>query len=214
MKKKSIPEFVFLISLFIVLYKLGKFYPYRNPYETTKSNNKLDSIRGLNVKIYEDDDLVKWEALLQLWDKEMDRFWTRSNIFLVVNGALLVAVTSFTSLSIIGAAVSLFGMIFISIWIKVNRIGKYYVDRWKYFLQEIEIEWDKKIVGNLDKMTRESAYASRYRSTTRYMLITLRIMFFLWLVIFVQFIIQFINENSILLCQIINGIMDWISIIK
>lgn len=165
----------------------------------------VDSDRKLAVQLHENEELIKWQSLLQIWDNEADRFWTRNNIFLVVNGALLIAVTSFSKEPFIAAAISVFGMIFVVLWTRVNRIGKFYVDRWRMLLEELEKPWEHLLVSKISQLAKQHRVASKHRSSTTYMRRALWLMFFLWLTIFLNEAYLSIINNPEPFCSF----MEW-----
>ena len=98
-------------------------------------NNSTDKLDPLYLEI--------WKAALEAWDKEADRFWTRNNVFLMLCTALIAILIAVNLEVIIRLAVSVLAMLFSYIWLKVNRRGKYYLDRWKKVIIPIE----KKFLG-------------------------------------------------------------------
>ncbi|MFC1486025.1 hypothetical protein ACFL55_03255 [Candidatus Latescibacterota bacterium] len=158
---------------------------------------------ALQMREYGNDILEKWKALLDIWDREADRFWARSNIFLIVNGALLVAVTSFSESHFVGFAISLFGVLFVRIWIKVNTIGKYYLDRWKVLMIRLEDKWDDKIIGELSQIALDDPRATRFKSSTTYMLYALYLIMALWILILLYEGYQLIAQNMETILRVI-----------
>lgn len=164
----------------------------------------------MTIEVVENEALIKWQSVMEIWDREADRFWTRSNIFLIVNGALLLAVTSFASQPMLGVIVSVFGLLFVRIWMYVNRIGKYYVDRWRMLLEQLEEPWEHKLVGQLDELEEQSEVASRLHASTTYMYYALRLMFFLWLGLCMYELYLLITGNLAYLQRFMNWVIGHI----
>lgn len=117
-----------------------------------------------------DRNVEKWKATTKLWDAEADRFWSRNNIFLIVNSALLVVISSFVEKSIIWMCISVFGLLFSTFWFKVNVMGKYYLDRWKPILAKLEKDDEINIFGHeLPEARRTFTAPQQYKSSSTYM---------------------------------------------
>lgn len=73
-----------------------------------------------------------------IWDKEADRFWVRSNLMFLANGALLSVAGALQQplpIRIITVAVGLF---LAWSWLLINNKGGYYVSRWRPVIEDIE----------------------------------------------------------------------------
>ena len=81
---------------------------------------------------------IIYQTILDAHDDESDRFWTRNNIFLLINSGLLVTATSAIETPQLKIIVSIFGIYFSLIWVQVNKKGAYYVHRWRPVIEEFE----------------------------------------------------------------------------
>ena len=95
------------------------------------SKNKIEKIPN---EYY----LKKWEISMQMWDDEADRFWSRNNIFILLNGGFIALITVFSPEAFIKCVISVLGITFAYIWIRVNERGVFYLDRWKPVIEELE----------------------------------------------------------------------------
>lgn len=75
---------------------------------------------------------------IAIWDREADRFWVRSNLMLLVNGALLGVVTGAQTPSALKLFLCAFGVYFSIHWLLVNGKGAYYVGRWRPAIEKYE----------------------------------------------------------------------------
>ncbi len=80
-----------------------------------------------------------YTAVLSLWNSECDRFWTRSNIFLIVNGALLTAFAAFSSDIFARGTLATVGLYTSIIWLLLNKKSAHYVSRWRPVLEALEL---------------------------------------------------------------------------
>ena len=141
----------------------------QNNKEKKKSQKLLVSSHTVDLYL-ENIRIEKWKTLAQIWDKEADRFWTRNNIFLIVNSALLIVVSSFVQEPIVCIIVSVFGIIFSFFWYRINKMGKYYLDRWKILLSKLEHDDDINIFGKeLLKVKEKFQEPKKYKATSTYM---------------------------------------------
>ena len=62
-------------------------------------------------------------------------------------------------------------------------------------ISEIEKNWEQKLVGKIDQMSRNSEIASKYKSSTKYMHYAIKLLLFLWLIIFFQSLYNIIITN-------------------
>lgn len=84
------------------------------------------------------DNISIWKSVVSMWDQEANRFWTRNNIFILVNSGLFAIQTGFKIDNIIKLIIAILGIIFVFNWIKINRIGKFYLNRWKPIAINVE----------------------------------------------------------------------------
>ncbi len=167
-----------------------------NPGEVVKSTKENKTQNELDQEEH------VWAAIMQTWDKEADRFWTRNNVFLTINGAMLVFVTSFSTDLKINLLVTIFGMIFCIIWMRVNQIGKYYLDRWKEPLKKIELDWHIKPITRINELATEHPLPLKLKSSSKYMIILIKYFVSFWALLFLlnlwRLFIPIITDN----CQI------------
>ena len=81
---------------------------------------------------------IVYSAYLGVWDREADRFWVRSNLLLLVNGALLGVVAGAQTPSRLKLIVCAFGVYFSIHWLLLNGKGLYYVARWRPAIEAYE----------------------------------------------------------------------------
>ncbi len=81
---------------------------------------------------------IVYASLLQMWDSEADRFWTRNNLLLLINGALLGLFGTFEAPRLITVLACAFGIYFSWLWMFLNKKGEYYVARWRPTIVEYE----------------------------------------------------------------------------
>jgi len=79
-----------------------------------------------------------YQTIMDSWNRESDRFWSRNNLFLLINAALLTAISTFAQPSLISLAIAVLGIYFTGVWILVSKKGAYYVRRWRPVLERIE----------------------------------------------------------------------------
>lgn len=120
----------------------------------SSKKEKIDeTVRGYYVE--------KWKTAMEMWDKEADRFWARNNIFLLLAGALTVLLTAASLSSAIRSLVSVLGVLFTYIWMRVNQRGKFYLDRWKPIIEDLEEKTGIPVLRRLSH--------TRKRASTKYM---------------------------------------------
>lgn len=72
---------------------------------------------------------------------ESDRYWNRSNIMLLIQGALLALFGGVSgSGKIVETAICVQGLIFSTLWFGVVHKGSLYVERWDRVVMQIEVE--------------------------------------------------------------------------
>ncbi len=136
-----------------------------------------------------------WEGIINIWDKEADRFWMRNNVFLTINGAILLFITSFSKDNLIAIIVSIFGMVLCGIWLDVNIIGKYYLDRWKTPLKQIEKQWHIKPLHIIEEKSRTDPIPNEYKSSSKYMTWLIKLFMFFWTFILLYKVIIYMMET-------------------
>jgi len=129
------------------------------------------------------ENVEKWKTLMEAWDNEADRFWARNNIFLIMIGSILTVIVAFSDNYLINVCISLFGIVFVMIWIRVNRIGKFYLDRWKVILKEFEQDAPIKVFARLEEMAERDPVASKYQASSTYMVYVLWLLCGIWTVV-------------------------------
>lgn len=140
------------------------------------------------------DRLEKWKTIVEIWDKEADRYWMRNNIFLIVNSALLIVISSSVQNFLLCMIVSIFGIIFSFYWYRINLMGKYYLDRWKFILDKLEINDDINIFGvELQKIQKSFKEPMKYKATSTYMRYVNFLFAIMWFILFIFYIISIIN---------------------
>lgn len=140
-----------------------------------------------------------WKKYVDLWNAESDRFWMRSNIYLVVNGGLLILITGLSKIPLFSLIVCLFGIGFACVWHQTNVISKHYVSRWKVLIEECEKE-----MGGLHGFTKKLADLKRddpsiknIKASTTHMLHVIKMLIAIWVIFALLFLIQ-ININGLL----------------
>jgi len=73
------------------------------------------------------------KTLLDITEKESDRFWQRARLLITINSALMALAISLVSISDMYVVIilSLFGIMSSLAWIQILRTGKYYASRWR-----------------------------------------------------------------------------------
>ena len=123
-----------------------------------------------------------WKKYVDLWNAESDRFWIRSNIYLIVNGGLLVVITGLSKIPLFSLIVSIFGVIFAAIWHQTNTISKHYVSRWKVLIEECETEMKDKFgfTKRLSSIKQQSPIYKNIGASTTHMLIVIKLLIIIW----------------------------------
>ena len=125
----------------------------------------------------------RWSTMIAAWDAEADRFWTRNNVFLTINGALFAVLAGFARDAWVVLAVSSFGFGLSLVWLRVNRVGKFYLDRWWEPIAASEAEWDIQPYRLMREASEKHPIGSRYKASTAYMLTLIRLVAALWLLV-------------------------------
>ncbi len=124
-----------------------------------------------------------WSVLMTAWNSEADRYWARNGVFLAVSGGLLVFMTAANTKPIYSCVVALFGFFLTFIWSRVNTIGKYYLDRWKPALKELERPWSVRPMHSIADLAQTDPVARRLKSSSKYMLYVIQGMRVLWILV-------------------------------
>ena len=115
-----------------------------------------------------------WLKLIELWTAETDRYWSRNNVFLLINGGLIAILTTQNSSDTVAFLVSLVAVFICTIWYRVNAIGKYYLDRWKGPIKAVEKEWPIKPITDVSLSSSTDDTPKKYRSSSKYMQLIVR----------------------------------------
>jgi len=139
-----------------------------------------------------------WKKYVDLWNSESDRFWVRSNIYLIVNGGLLAVTTGLSKIPLFSLIVSLFGVIFAIIWHQTNRISKHYVARWKVLIGECEEEMNDKhgFTGRLSELKKTSDKYKDLNASTTHMLIIIKLLIMIWCLFSILFCFQIYKDGA------------------
>ncbi len=134
-----------------------------------------------------------WVQVSNLWDKEADRFWTRNNILLLVNGGLIALLSTIKLLEVI-LLISVFGILLSILWMWINTISKYYLNRWKPILKSFEKEWTVKPITFIDDENDLNAIPLTYESTSTYMRWTICTLGAFWAIVFVVCLVVYVLD--------------------
>lgn len=175
--------------------------------ETSDPRTGVESIEAsAKLKAQRDDwrssdNLELWRAVANLRESESDRFWSRNNVLLVVNGGLLVLLARVDLDVILGMLTAFLGLVLASIWLRVNRVGKQYVDRWEPILLKLELGWPVRPIS----LSREGGFpaAVKHKGTTTYMNWLINLVGGFWFVVLGYCGLRFFGEISV---EIGNGL--------
>lgn len=132
----------------------------------TKTNQGSQTNISENPQLPSREDLLEvWKAAMDMWNAEADRYWMRSNIFLLLNGGLLVIVTIFVTNVTMRTLIVTLAAILAYLWMRVSERGKFYMDRWKPILIQLEKQISIEIIGVLPG----SPERKTVRASTTYM---------------------------------------------
>lgn len=133
-----------------------------------------------------------WKKYVDLWNAESDRFWIRSNVYLVVNGGLLVAIIGLSKIPLFSLIVSIFGVVFTVIWHQTNKISKHYVSRWKVLIEECENEMKDQFgfIKRLPIIKQQSNVYKNTKASTTHMLFVIKLLIVIWAFFVILFCIQ------------------------
>lgn len=134
-----------------------------------------------------------WIQVSNLWDKEADRFWTRNNILLLVNGGLIALLSTIKVLEVI-LIISILGILLSILWLWINTISKYYLNRWKPILVEIEKTWPVKPISQIDDEHNTHPIPLNYEATSTYMRWTICTLGVFWVIVLIACLfVYFLN---------------------
>jgi hypothetical protein len=81
----------------------------------------------------------EYRLAIERQEQESDRYWTRSNVLLLVQGALISFYTNIDDKrTLFAIAVALQGLFLAVVWLGVIKKGKSYVSRWDSVIAHIE----------------------------------------------------------------------------
>lgn len=84
--------------------------------------------------------MEEYRIAIELSEKESDRYWSRSNIILLVQGALATIVSTQVDHLIRTLLICLLGIYVSLLWLGVLYKGKLYVSRWAAAAKRVEKE--------------------------------------------------------------------------
>ncbi len=103
---------------------------------------------------------IQYQSLINLWSNETDRFWTRFQVFLAVNGGLLAVfpviinlqpdasiTTEFTQNLL--KVISIAGILQSGLWFQITRSGKEVHEHWRNMVSKFETKYEENH-GELD----------------------------------------------------------------
>jgi hypothetical protein len=109
---------------------------------------------------------TEWQTTMQLWDSESNRFWSRSNIFTLINGIFLsLLVTKFDSYLIVCIG-AIFGLLFSYYWLWVNRLGTWYVKRWNQIILYLEKKYQNGKLDSFHKLIENDKIENKFTKYT------------------------------------------------
>ena len=139
-----------------------------------------------------------WKKYVDLWNSESDRFWVRSNIYLIVNGGLLAVITGLSKIPLFSLIISFFGVIFAVVWHQTNKISKHYVARWKILIGECEQEMNDRFgfTERLSELKRSSNKYKNLNASTSHMLIIIKLLIIIWCLFSILFGFQIYKDGA------------------
>lgn len=160
-------------------------------------NDSYDKIDIIGKSCDENNKFVFWRTCMQIWDSECNRFWVRSNVFLIFNGILITFLTTRSNTSFLTIFGSLSGLIISIIWYRVNVKGKWYIDRWRPVIIEIEKNLNIAVFQKLRSISAISDKKIKPSTTQmKYAIITFGIIYSIFLIISSYiYIIALANKN-------------------
>jgi hypothetical protein len=126
-----------------------------------------------------------WAELLGHWDSETNRFWERNNVFLLINGALIALLAQQGLSTFLGVLAAVLGISVGFIWYQMNVMGKYYIDRWKTPLMELEKNWPVRPVTFVHQEKFSHPTPLRFRPSSTYMQWIVQLTIASWLLVLV-----------------------------
>jgi len=92
------------------------------------------------------DDLQEYIHASDLMEKESDRYWNRSNIMLLIQGALIALYGGVYEKSLLlSIAIAIQGCVFSVFWYGIVHKGSLYVKRWDSVIYDMENQLRKKL---------------------------------------------------------------------
>jgi len=134
--------------------------------------------------------LQQWQSLLQIWDGEADRYWSRNTVFLLLNGGLVAILATGSPSPYVAMVVCIGGVASSLIWHRANTIAKYYIDRWKVPLRRLEAHLDVQALHIIDRTAESDAVPLRYHSSSTYMQRIVRLSTAFWIVLLLLFAVK------------------------
>lgn len=115
------------------------------------------------------DDLQEYIHASDLMEKESDRYWNRSNIMLLIQGALIALYGGiYEKSALLSIAVATQGCIFSIFWYGIVHKGSLYVRRWDSVIYDMEIQLRGR-VGEEFFALRHMNDAARVNETDKYL---------------------------------------------
>jgi hypothetical protein len=120
----------------------------------------------------------EYRLAIERQEQESDRYWTRSNVLLLVQGALISFYTNIDDKrTLFAVAVAIQGLFLAIIWLGVIKKGKNYVERWDNVIGHIEQQEQAKqdqsnlayplnTLNNVAKRDEKPARLPLYRQST------------------------------------------------
>jgi hypothetical protein len=148
---------------------------------------------------------------LEIKEKESDRYWNRSNIMLVLQGALVAAFSAVHTVHFLAIAISGIGLLMCFLWLGMLYKGKCYISRWDYAAKQAEQKLWKMAVKKGDvfppvlhyvECSRKKESKPRFflfrHSTTILMMWAVVIMMQFWLFIGAWMVISTVSTKNML----------------
>jgi len=143
-------------------------------------------------------DLELIKLLRELTEKESDRFWTRNNVFVTINAALLAFfASSYSKLPVIlYGSLCLFGLTTSLAWFQISRAGKFYAQRWRLAARDLahrnpSIKRKAPLLAGIKNLNKPSG-----PSSSKCMMIMSLVSAFIWLLLSMYTLIWGYSENN------------------
>jgi len=140
-----------------------------------------------------------------LMEKESDRYWNRSNIMLIIQGALIALYGSVYEKSLLlSIAIAIQGFIFSIFWFGIVHKGSQYVKRWDSVILNIENQLRQKIgndffalrhMNDVARVDEKQGVFSNF-STTRLMKWTILSILIFWSVMATYTVYKYTIQDS------------------